>query len=476
MPLDAAWLPLATPLDPAEEPPGSLDPLGTLAPVERLVEELLPGFTVRMWRARLLTYTSIAALVADRTVTLMGGREEFRLEARLAFERLFVSAVVRRHEEAPDVFGDARRRLPGRAMARKALLGREPLTRANFLKGQAVNGPFGVMARLARHMEVIDDDGRLGRSGPGLLTAWRQDEGLPGIFDEDGARTSEGARWMADAVKATAEAIGKRDPGPGHRIWEQLAARMRPDRLGRLERQFLQERLRSHSVRKRVTELLEQGADVYRQAAEKNDRGVTERATLLRGVRPRLSGDGVDRIIADAIVAIETYEQVAALLQQAFDGLIWALKHRGGRATLQTLLADARLSQPLERTRQGLTRRLPDFHLALDRLRQQPVLSPPELVEPLARFGEDSVTGIESTGALADTVLRRHERIQHEKRKGVWIEREAHLTLVPGDHRVGGDSPPVREGSYLHPMKIENAYAILGDLGRVSLKLSDAEE
>ena len=48
MPLNVAWLPMATPLDPAEEPPDSLDPLGTLNYAERLAEVLLPAFTVRM--------------------------------------------------------------------------------------------------------------------------------------------------------------------------------------------------------------------------------------------------------------------------------------------------------------------------------------------------------------------------------------------------------------------------------------------
>jgi hypothetical protein len=38
--LDPAWLPVVTPLDPAEKPPA-----------ERLVEELLP-----VWRARVLIY------------------------------------------------------------------------------------------------------------------------------------------------------------------------------------------------------------------------------------------------------------------------------------------------------------------------------------------------------------------------------------------------------------------------------------
>ena len=48
--IDFDWLPMATPLDPAEEPPGSIDPLGTLAHAERLADALLPGFTARMWR------------------------------------------------------------------------------------------------------------------------------------------------------------------------------------------------------------------------------------------------------------------------------------------------------------------------------------------------------------------------------------------------------------------------------------------
>src|SRR5262245_28816139 len=139
MRLDFDWLPLATPLDPAEEPPGSIDPLGTLTHAERFAEALLPGFTARMWRARLLTFAAISTAVADRTVALMGGREDLRLDARLAFERLYVSAVVRMADRDPATYANDPRRLPGRDLAKKALLQGEPLTRANFLKGQAVN-------------------------------------------------------------------------------------------------------------------------------------------------------------------------------------------------------------------------------------------------------------------------------------------------------------------------------------------------
>ena len=55
MPLLAPALPTSTPFDPAEDPQSSIDPMGTLAHAERLVEVLLPGMTARMWRARFLT-------------------------------------------------------------------------------------------------------------------------------------------------------------------------------------------------------------------------------------------------------------------------------------------------------------------------------------------------------------------------------------------------------------------------------------
>ncbi len=478
MPLSASCLPVATPLDPAEEPPGSLDPLGTLGYAERLAEALLPGFTVRMWRGRLLTFATVAAAVADRTVALMGNREDLRLEARLALERLFVSGVVRMADRDPATYANAPRRLPGRDLAKKALLEGEPLRRANFLKGQAVNGPFGVIARLARQMELIDDDGRMGRKAVELLMAWSDDEQLPGVLDEDGAATRAGAAWMADAVKQTAACVGNRDwPGGAHRIWELLARHLRPDRIGAKERRALLQLLEVAAVRRRVVGLLKERVDVYRQASrDAGDRGKVERAVLLRGVRPELGDDPTDRLIAAVIAAVDAYEQIAALLQQAFDGLVWALKARGGRARPDALIEDARLRRHLEKTRNGLGRALPLLERAADGLRDQPSVDPSQFVEPILRLREDAMEANTSVRALADTVLRRHERVQREKAKAPWIERESHWTLMPGENRVGGDSPPVWQETYLHPFKIPNAYSVLGDLGQVVVEERDAEE
>lgn len=261
MPLSADWLPVSTPLDPAEDPPGSLDPLGTLLPAERLAEILLPGFTVRMWRGRLLTIATVAA------------------------------AVVRIADRDPQ-FTNAPRGLPGRDLAKTALLSGEPLTSANFLKGQAVNGPFGVIARLARQLELIDDEGHMGRNAVTLLIAWSDDEKLSGVLDEDGVATRTGAKWMSDTVKRTVSCVGHPEwPGPNHSIWEQLAAHIRPDRIGPRERRVLLQILCSSPVRRRMVELLKKRVDIYRQAWDTDgNRGAVERAPSTRSPRTCWSG------------------------------------------------------------------------------------------------------------------------------------------------------------------------------------------
>lgn len=478
MSLDNAWLPVATPLDPAEEPPGSIDPLGTLAHAERLAELLLPAFTVRMWRARLLTFSTVAAAVAERTVTLMGNREDLRLEARLAFERLFVSSVVRMARNDTENLGQAPIGLPGRTLAAKALDAREPLMRANFLKGQAVNGPFGVIARLARQLELIDDEGRMGRKAVDVLMAWAEDEELPGVLDEDGGSTRSGAAWMEDAVKRTAALVGKREwPPASNKIWGQLALHLRPDRIGLRERRVIIQLLDATNTRRRLLEILKRQVDVYRQAGkETSDRGKREQAVLLRGVRPELGDDPTDRLVDAVIEAVDAYEQASGLLQQTFDGLVWALKARGGRARPETIIEDARLRRHLEKTLNGLGRIVKRVDRGTEGLRDQPSVDLIQIVEPILLFREDLVAASTSVPALADSVLRRHERVQKDKSKSPWIERESHWTLMPGENRVSAEAPPVWQDTYLHPFKIPNAYSILGDLRQVSVEVRDAEE
>lgn len=473
MSLDVPWLPIPTPLDPGEELPGSLDPLGTLAHAERLAEALLPGFTARMWRARLLTVATITSAVADRAVVLMSGREDLRLDARLAFERLFVSAVVRMVDRDPANYQGASRRLPGNELAKTAWLSSEPLTRANFLIGQAVNGPFGVIARLARQLELIDDEGRTGRNATSLLMAWSDDEQLPGFFDEPGATSRAGAAWMTDAVKQTAASTGARDwPGHFSRIWDQLARHLRPDRIGRRERVTLLRFLQGAPVRRRVFELLKEQVDIYIQVSA-DVRGSIERQVLLSGIKPKLMDDANDRLIAAVIDAIDSYERSTGLLQQAFDGIVWGLKQRGGRSRPDVLLADPRLRRHLEKTAAALSKFVPVLEGVARGLRDQPLVNSTQLVEPIARLREDVVEASVSASVLADAILRRHERIQKGKSKPPWIERDSFWTLMPGENRVDGESPPIWQDKYLHPFKIPNAYSMLSDLREVTIEGRD---
>ena len=288
-------LPQATPYDPAEDPPGSVDPLGTVAGAEQLADVLFSGMTARMWRAWHLTFTALAAYVAEEAARSDTGNEELRLEARLAIERLFVSAVARQ-ENRDEKWQKASRRLPGITLARRALsLGDQPLGKQTFLKGQAINGPFGVVARLARHLDIIDDDNRVSRNGQDLLLAWATDQDLPGLLDEGGSK-NEGALWLKKLTGNVIDyASNSRWPAQGWWGWDQLAERLRPDEIRNRERKVIRQLLASNEsvLRRRCIELLERAEAVaeYRSLLESSGRGQLDRHILVQSMQPLLQPD-----------------------------------------------------------------------------------------------------------------------------------------------------------------------------------------
>src|SRR5262249_55095490 len=153
-------------------------------------------------------------------------------------------------------------------------------TRHNFLKGQAVNGPYGVMARLALHLGLVDVDGRLGRNGPALLLAWAEDQGLPGGLDDEGRAGRPGAAGIGGAARQTARCLTAGEwPATGSALWQRLTDPLRPDQPGPVERRVLVGLLDSDPVRARVLALLRQGVDFYRRYAPEG-RGVVEREVL----------------------------------------------------------------------------------------------------------------------------------------------------------------------------------------------------
>lgn len=468
MALLARYLPQATPLDPAEDPPSSTDPLGTLGPAERIAEVLLPGFTARMWRPRLLTFTAVASLVADRAEGLGTGQRGNGLAVRLGFERLFVSALVREAESAGRNSHGVASGIPGTMLARRALRsGNTPLSQNNFLRGQAVNGPFGVMARLARHLRIVDEDDRLARNGEELLLAWSADVGLVGLLDEEGSDSS-GQKWLDWIVNATRSHVTDRWwPSSMWSGWRKLAGVLRPDRIGRREREVLRRLLDDHPVRARCLNLLEQRRAVvaYRKGSE-GGRGLGERQVLLEGVLPALSPHQrhEDKVIDLSVRLADAYERVASRFEAVFNGLLWGLTQRGGQTTLEALCDDRKLRpvwRSVCRQLKSLARRLQETIQEIPFVQE---VAEQNLVEDLDKLASEAMKAGHDPGCLIATVMARHQRIQNKKGKGVWIDAAERWTLLPGFGRLV-ESPPEVAVGYVHPFRVQNAYSFLKQLG-----------
>jgi len=95
------------------------------------------GLTARMWRARLLTFSVVAADIADRIVRQQSDHEDLRLTARLAFERLFVSALVRAEREDPEHYSGVARHVPGSRTAAEPWITMTTPHQAELHQGQS---------------------------------------------------------------------------------------------------------------------------------------------------------------------------------------------------------------------------------------------------------------------------------------------------------------------------------------------------
>lgn len=477
------FLPLATPYDPAEDPPGSIDPLGTVATAEQLADVLLPGLTARMWRARHLSFAALAAFVGERAAAMEGGSEEMRVEARLGLERLFVSAVAWK-DIKEDGWRNGARRLPGIGLARGAIhAGHQPLGKQNFLKGQAINGPFGVVQRLARNLDIIDSDNRLSRNGEELLLAWSAEQDLGGILDDTNSK-SHGAKWLKKLLRFVVDHVKNGTwPKNGWWGWSDLADRLRPDQPGAREKRVLFKLLASGSspTRKRCIDLL-LTSDIlqgYKTVTATGSRGDLDRAILAQQIDACVQGgeDDIDRLISYSVRLIEAYEQVSGHVESAFRGLMWALTRRGGRSTASDLLGDSTLASNLKSTRRKLTSVAKRFQSLMSDLNEHPQVLDAVNEERLDQLLQDAMDGLMSERGLVDAVMERHRRVQQHKRKGVWIEQDdPYWTLMPG-FGDNSDAPWSHGGAYLHPFRVSNAYSFLGDLGKVrGVKVPDGEE
>jgi hypothetical protein len=471
-------LPQSTPYDPAEDPPGSIDPLGTVTGAEQLAEVLLPGLTARMWRVRLLTFAALAAEVSKRVAA---GREDQLIEARLAFERLFVSAIARQEDTETD-WRKASRRLPGIGLARQALrAGDQPLARANFLKGQGVNGPFGVVFRLARDVGAVDEVGELERAGTELLLAWVVDQELPGLLDDETGRV--GATWLRKLVKQVSSYLedGKNWPAKHWPGWEDLASRLRPDRPGPRERQVITKLLSYDplGIRDRVVHILADSeiVSIYRTSIAESDRRDVERAVITRGFSRAAADDDVGRTLHASIQLIDAYENLSGILESVFRGLLWSLTRNNGQAPRAAVVHDPTLRPFLGQAQAKLGPATQRFQSRLKAFESDPLAAKRHSVDidRMHKLLDDANAASPSVDDCVSAVMDRHVRVQKEKNKGVWIEEDKKWTLMPGFGDTADE--PLSYDWYLHPYRITNVYEMLADLGVVpEVKAIDGEE
>lgn len=458
MPLLDSALPFSSAFDPAEDSPGSIDPLGTLTHAERFADLLFPGMTARMGRLRLLTVAAVAAHLADQKVRL-SGREELRMETRLGFERLLVSALVRIEEYSEGGARYAARGIPGRLLAKSALSAGEPLGPTNFLKGPAANGPVGVVLRLARHVGVLDLENRPGPHSPRLLLDWAEDRGLGGLLLDEG--DGEGVDWCRHVLKHCSGE--KAWPGPGAGIWERLGSQLRADQPGPRERRCLRQFLDGDPFRKRMFELLREPAciSLFKSLGEA-DRGELEFRVLNDGVARELGDTEIDRRIALILDVVRAYERVAGLAQQVFDAVRWALTRQDGQSGPDEMRSSIRTR--VEKAHRLMRGALTQLTAQRERLESARDLAAPALTEPLRTLEDDLASP--SSDELLDRVLLRHAKVQKQKQKACWIDQGKFWVLVPG-RGIGVPEPPTYSDVYLHPYRIHNAYSFLADLDDV---------
>jgi hypothetical protein len=430
-------IPFRTLVDPEVQGEGSIDPLGLALLADRLADWILPGMTARMWRPRFLTAMAAAASI------LQGLEDEVAHDGVtppwLILEWYFVEAIADVDEPEAGTF----RRIPGIDKARRARRDKVPMNPARYLKTPKVFGFHGVYKRLARHLDIVDDDLRLGDRGYTLVRIWAAEQGIPEFLHperDDG--TAKTRQVLREAVQDSLRS-GQTERPRDWRGAEFFVTHLGPHRVGRREAEFLWEALQDARAgpRGEVFRLL-RPPEVRRGFQDGNERALLQ--ALRRGASPDL---------ALRMNAIEAYESFCRPLQEAWDHLRRvATLARPAVVGADDAARDGRFTA-LART----------VSQAIDRAR-------PELGESPIAAEFDSLTRpfamVRDGGDFFEALWNHHVDVQREKPpdgKRSWFEatKDGGLVVRPS-YRVDEDVPP-REW-YVHPYRLHAVGSFIDDL------------
>lgn len=421
-------LPFVTAADPDRAGEGSLDPLGLARIAERLADELAPEVTARMSRVRFVTAIAVASHVLLEPADLLGADGT---PAYLAFEWHVVEALVR---SRPETGTDA---VPGIQKARARL--REPrrhLDKDSYLETPKVFGFHGVYKRLAKDLEVVDDDLVLLGNGDALVEVWERDQRLDGFSSRRaGSVGSKLAEVLADEVRRALDK-GAVQLGPTSKWWRAISDALAPGSAGERERRRLWRWLTDtrHPLRRELATLV----------AANREWQLSERETVERFLVRNLSGE-----LRAHLDALATYEAAVRPLDDGFRLLRSVASQRAPSA----VSADEVAEHPKFR---AVATALPDaFKVAAERLEEVGLAV--ELETTLGQLAEPM-----PRAQLAEAILDRHDAVQNAKGKRSWFERDERGFAVRGIGRL--DESFVERVEYLHPYRISALRSFAKDL------------
>jgi hypothetical protein len=430
-------VPYRTLADPETQGEGSIDPLGLATLADRLADWMLPGMTARMWRPRFLTAMAVTALIVEPCADELAA--DGVTPPWLVLEWLCVEALAGVREGTENL-----RRVPGIDKARRALSDGVPMNADRYLKTPKVFGFHGIYKRLARHVDVVDDDLALGENGYRLLRVWEADQQLSGFADRE-LLEGEPARLrkvIREAVRAGLDAgqTTRRASWPGAELF---VRHLTPHAVGRKESELLWQLLVDSAATTR--------GETFRLMRESTIREAFREHGSERKIGQALQRQGSSDL-RRRLTAIESYEAFCRPIQEAWDRLrLLATVRRPSLVRPTDIVPDERVREIAGGCR-------PAIEQARDALAESPIEVDFERLP--RRFGDVR------TGADLFAVLwEHHQEVQRGKPpegKRPWFEETADGGLVVRPaYRL--DEAPVRE-EYVHPYRIASVAAFIDDL------------
>jgi hypothetical protein len=361
--------------------------------------------------------------------------------AHLVFEWLLVEGFARRADR------DDVRQTPGIEKATAALRADVPMSAKAYLKAASVFGFHGVYRRLARHLDVVDDDLRLSDNGYALLKVWQREQGLEGFLPSSASHNAPGSLRpvLREAVEQGLLA-GHTARKDGWQGWEFFARHLSPKLIGRGEAELLWHLLLDPkgAPRGEVFRLVSD-AETLRLVAES-----TSEAEPVERLAALASSD-----LSPRLKAIMAYEGLCTPLEVAFDWLRFLSTQAGARTLPRTEFAAVPDVQAVVRE---LGNRLT---VAEQHLFQAPG-QVPQVFSSLVRYFQ----GIHRGEELYDALLHRHATVQREKPpdgKREWFEHADDGTaLVRVPYRLA--EPPPTDRGWRRPYRLRAVQSFCVDL------------